>query len=74
MDSNIGLRIACLVYILISIFNLCMAVPAFILTWKKNLFKSKQDKIGTTILFFFAATVTGIVLFISFLGLLGLIF
>jgi len=74
MDSNIGLRIACLFYILISIFNLAVAIPAFIFTWKKNLFKSKQDKIGTTILFFFAATLTGMILFISFLGLLGLIF
>lgn len=74
MGFKIGLKITCLLYILISAFNLRIAIPAFIYTWKRNLFKNKEDKIWTTILFLFAATITGVVIYISFLGLLGLIF
>ena len=74
MDSNIGLRIACLFYLLISGFNLTIATHVFIQAWKYNLFKNKEDKIWTTILFLIAAIVTGLVLFVSFLRLLGLIF
>jgi hypothetical protein len=73
MDSNIGIRIACLFYVLILGFGFTVATYAFICTWKHNLFKNNEEKIWITILFLIAAIVTGIVLFLSFSEFLGLL-